>query len=128
MASHSIASVREPHVNRISRTNTIVNALKQRALAVLNDESIDAESRAILRDALETNDPWLAELLRRTNADTGQTDSTDEQIQALAEIICGAGNEAAAALFVLWEKRKTPATLMCSRTRRSTWPLLAAVS
>jgi hypothetical protein len=57
MANHSSASVREtPHVNQTSRTNTIINALKQRAQAVLNDSSIDPQSRAIIRYALETND------------------------------------------------------------------------
>jgi hypothetical protein len=72
MADHSSATVREtPHVNQTSRTNTIVNALKQRAQSVLNDRSIDAQSRAIIRYALETNDPWLAELVRR--ADEGET-------------------------------------------------------
>jgi hypothetical protein len=34
----------------------------------LNDKSIDAESRVIIRYALETNDPWLAELVRRADA------------------------------------------------------------
>jgi hypothetical protein len=72
MANDSSATVREtPHVNRTSRTNTIVNVLKQRAQAVLNDRSIDSQSRAIIRYALETNDPWLAELVRR--ADAGET-------------------------------------------------------
>ncbi|MCA1579216.1 MAG: hypothetical protein LC794_17850 [Acidobacteria bacterium] len=72
MANDSSATVREtPHGNQTSRTNTIVNALKQRAQAVLNDRSIDPESRAIIRYALETNDPWLAELVRR--ADAGET-------------------------------------------------------
>ena len=72
MANHSSATVREtPHVNQTSRTNTIINALKQRAQAVLNDSSIDPQSRAIIRYALETNDPWLAKLLRR--ADAGET-------------------------------------------------------
>jgi hypothetical protein len=72
MANHSSASVREtPHVNQTSRTNTIINALKRRAQAVLNDRSIDPQSRAIIRYALETNDPWLAELVRR--ADAGET-------------------------------------------------------
>ena len=115
MASHSSASTRgeTPHENRTSRTNTIVNALKQRAQAVLNDRSIDPESRAIIRYALETNDPWLAELVRR--ADAGETlvdeagflkrSSTDEEkIEALAELICRAGDEAgtkSAALLVL---------------------------
>src|SRR5215217_2790949 len=69
MANHSSASVREtPHVNQTSRTNTIIDALKERAQAVLNDQSIDAPSRAIIRYALETNDPLLAELVRRADA------------------------------------------------------------
>ena len=72
MANDSSASVREtPHVNQNSSTNTFINALKERAQAVLNDPSIDAPSRAIIRYALETNDPWLADLVRR--ADEGET-------------------------------------------------------
>ena len=71
MASHSSATAREPHVNQTTRTNTIVNALTRRAQAVLNDKSIDPQSRAIIRYGLETNDPWLAELVRR--ADAGET-------------------------------------------------------
>ena len=118
MANDSSATVREtPHVNRTSRTNTIVNALKQRAQAVLNDRSIDAQSRAIIRYALETHDPWLARLVRRAEAgesvvdnlgvtETVQTaeESIEEKIEALAEIICRAGDEAemkSAALLVL---------------------------
>lgn len=66
MAKHSSATTREtPHVNQTTRTATIMNALIQRAQAVLNDKSIDAQSRAIIRYGLETNDPWLAELVRR---------------------------------------------------------------
>ena len=112
MANHSNASVREtPHVN--SRTDTFINALKERAQAVLNDRSIDAQSRAVIRFALELNDPLLAELVRR--ADAGETlldeagflkrSSTDEEkITALTELICRAGDEAgtkSAALLVL---------------------------
>ena len=70
MANHSSATVRseKPHVNRTTRTDTIMNALKERAQAVLNDESIDPQSRAMIRYAMEINDPWLAELVRRSNA------------------------------------------------------------
>ena len=100
MTTHSSARTREPHVNRTTRTNTIINALKQRAQSVLNDTSIDPESRAILRYALETNDPWLAELVRRADGETNE-DESSEKIEALTEIICQAGNEPAAALFVL---------------------------
>ena len=114
MSTHSSATVREiPHPNRTTRTATIMNALKERAQAVLNDKSIDPQSRAIIRYALETNDPWLADLVRR--ADEGETVidsaghlntySTDEEkIAALTELICRAGDEAgtkSAALLVL---------------------------
>ena len=110
MASHSSASVREhtPHPTRTTRTATIIDALKLRAQAVLNDKSIDAQTRAIIRCALKTNDPWLAELVRRADAgedvfENRQSLESDEHenIAALAEIICRAGDETAAALFVL---------------------------
>jgi len=102
-----------PHVNQTSRTNTIINALKQRAEAVLNDRSVDPRSRAVIRYALETNDPWLARLVRR--ADAGETlidsagflkisSTNEENVAALAEMICRGGDEAgtkSAALLVL---------------------------
>ena len=117
MASHSSATAREqiPHVTKPSRTNTIVNALRRRAQAVLNDRSIDPQTRAIIRYALEINDPWLARLVRRADAgedvienlqtlDTNEDDSGEEKIAALAEMICRAGDEPAiksAALLLL---------------------------
>jgi hypothetical protein len=116
MASHSSATARveTPHVTKTSRTNSIVNVLKQRAQAVLDDKSIDAQSRAIIRYGLETNDPWLAELVRRADAgetmfdtiDFSQTPasedgSSEDKIEALTEIICRAGDQSAAALLVL---------------------------
>ena len=121
MTSHSSASMREEtsHANRTTRTNTILNALKQRAQDVLNDETIDPQSRGILRKALQVNDPWLADLVRRAEADetiadltdfsqtreTYDTGSSNEKIEALAEIICHAGDECAAALLVLMGQR-----------------------
>ena len=114
MTTHSSATVRQtPHVNQTSRTNTIVNALKQRAQAVLNDRSIDPESRAIIRYALETHDPWLAKLVRRADEGESIIDSAgclktfrtdEEKIAALADMICRAGDEAgtkSGALLVL---------------------------
>ena len=90
----------------------IVDALKRRAQTVLNNKSIDAQSRAVIRYALKTNDPWLAELVRRADAEedvfenvqsleTNEHYSTREVIAALTEIICRGGDETAAALFVL---------------------------
>jgi hypothetical protein len=114
MATDSSASVREiPHVNQTSKTNNYINAVKERAQAVINNGSIDAQSRAIIRYSLETNDPLLAELVRRADAgesvvdDAGflQISSTDEEkVAALAELICRAGDEAgtkSAALLIL---------------------------
>jgi hypothetical protein len=120
MANHGSATVREhtPHANQMTKPATIINALKRRAQAVLNDKSIDPQSRAIIRYALETNDPWLPELVRRVDAgeavvdtlDFGETpetntdDSDEEQIEALTDLICRAGDETAtkfAALLVL---------------------------
>ena len=131
MASYSSATAREhtPHANQTSRTNTIVNVLKRRAQAVLNDTSIDAQSRAIIRYGLETNDPWLAELVRRADAgerivdtldctqipETDEGDSSGEKIEALTEIICRAGDETPAALLVLMatlQKSKHPKALV----------------
>jgi hypothetical protein len=106
MTTHSSATVREtPHVTETTQI-TISDALRRRAQSVLNDTSIDPQWRAIIRYALETNDPWLADLVRR--ADTGETiidtidfsqtpdtaedDSIEEKISVLSEIICCAGD------------------------------------
>lgn len=83
----------------------------------MNDESLDPQSRAVLRYALETHDPWLAKLVRRADAGGGIADISDfemietnndnsnaEKIEALAEMICRAGDEPetkSAALLVL---------------------------
>ena len=117
MTSDSSATARPetPHITRTTRTNTIVNALRQRAQAVLDDRSIDPQSRAIIRYALETHDPWLARLVRRAEAggeiaeslrefDTNEDDPSNEKIAALAELICRRGDEPAiksAALVIL---------------------------
>jgi hypothetical protein len=120
MANHSSAGVRKhtPHANQISRTNTVMNALIRRAQAVLSDESIDLQSRAIIRYAMERNDPWLARLVRRADAgeavvdginveeppETYDDDCDEEKIETLTAMICRAGDEPetrAAALLVL---------------------------
>ena len=103
MSNHSSA---RPHTIKSTNNQTISDALKLRAQSVINDKSVDAETRALIRYALEINDPSLAELVRR--ADAGETvDNLDvplasvEKIEALAEIMCRAGNESTAALLVL---------------------------
>ena len=85
----------------------------------MNDKSLDPRSRAILRYALETHDPWLAKLVRRADEDEAIVEAPDfeetpernnddhlddEKIEALTEIICRVSEEPgtrAAALLVL---------------------------
>ena len=72
-----------------------------------------------------TNDPWLADLVRRADAgetiidtidfsqipETNNADSIEQKISALSEIICRAGDKSAAALFVLMGTLETPRIL-----------------
>jgi len=116
MAHHSSASVRvqTPHETETTQF-TINNALKRRAHVVISDLSIDPQWRNIVRYALEINDPLLPDLVRRARAGERVIDTSDfsqtpessdgyserEKLEALVLIICGAGDEPAAALFVL---------------------------
>lgn len=119
MSTHSSAPERQetPHATETNE-NIINKAVKRRARSVINDRSIDAQSRAFIRYAMEINDPWLAEMVRRVDAgeaidtiDFSQTPTTsfeddfsEEKIAALTELICRAGDEPeikSAALLVL---------------------------
>jgi hypothetical protein len=118
MTMHGSATAREETPHLTETTTTINKAVKRRAASVINDRSIDAESRALIRYALEINDPLLAELVRRVDAGVSITntsfsemlvtsfedDSSEEKIEALTELICRAGDESeikSAALLVL---------------------------
>lgn len=99
MSNLSSARLREetPHLS---------DALKRRAQSIINDKSIDAQSRVIIRYGWEINDPWLAELVRCVDAgesiiDSLYVHSSEEKIEALTELICRAGDEPSAALLVL---------------------------
>jgi len=98
MSNHSSA---RPHTINSTNNQTISEELKQRARSVINDKSVDSETRAIIRYGLEINDPSLAELVRRV--DDLNIPPAREKIEALAEIICSGRNEAPAALLVLME-------------------------
>lgn len=115
MTSHSSATALEetPHVTETSRTTTNIS-LKRRAQSLLKDRSVDAQTRSLIRYALEIDDPRLAQLVRRVDAgetiidriDLAETtensdDDSSEKIEALAEMICYAGDEPATALLVL---------------------------
>jgi hypothetical protein len=116
MNTHSSASVRveTPHETETTQI-TISDALRRRAQSVMNDRSIDPQWRNLIRYALEIDDPLLPNLVWRADVGERITDTTDfslaletndedlseEKIEALAEIICRAGDEPTAALFVL---------------------------
>jgi len=121
MARNSSATEREhtPHTIKSVTNNTpISDAVKRRAWAVIQDKSIDAGSRNLIRYALEINDPLVAELVLRVDAgesiadninprdtsEIAESDSGIRAIEALVEIICGAGDDVgtrSAALLVL---------------------------
>ena len=116
MSTHGSATALEetPHETETTQF-TISDALRRRALLVINDRRTDPRWRSIVRYALEINDPWLPDIVRRAGAsekiidsvdftlepDADEDDSNKERVEALAEIICRAGDESAAALFVL---------------------------
>ncbi len=66
MVKHDSARLREetPHVTN----HNLSDALKHRAQSVINNRSIDAGTRAVIRYGLETSDPWLEDLVRRVDA------------------------------------------------------------
>ena len=127
MLNHNSAVERDetPHATNSNQNNTpgfnrcIAVAYSRRAESVINDRSIDAQTRAVIRYAFETFDPWLAELLRRVDAGESLVDTLDfsqeprarndddlyvEKVEALAEMICRSGDEPdtkSAALLVL---------------------------
>jgi hypothetical protein len=99
MSNLSSARLREetPHIS---------DALKRRAQSVINNKSINVQTRTIIRYGLEINDPWLGDLVRCVDAGESIIDnlyvhSSEEKIEALTDLICRAGDEPAAALLVL---------------------------
>ena len=90
----------------LEETPHISDALKRRAQSIINDKSIDAQTRVIIRYGLEINDPWLPELVRCVDAGESIIDNlyvhtSEEKIEALTDLICRAGDEPSAALLVL---------------------------
>jgi len=126
MSQHSSAIAHEdtPHVTQSTQNelnNNISVAVKRRARTLINDKSIDVGARTLIRYALEINDPYVAELVRRADAgevisetlelsapsDSNEDGSGEERLEILTEMICRAGDEPAiksAALLVLMTK------------------------
>lgn len=116
MLYHNSAVEREetPHTIYQTQNDTpgfkrcITVAYRRRAESVISDRSIDAQIRNVIRYALETHDPWLAELLRRVDSGESLLETLDfsqepqvqndddlyvDKIEALAEMICRGGDE-----------------------------------
>jgi hypothetical protein len=117
MSTHTSAIAPEETLHETETTTvTVSDPTKRAALSpVINNTSIDPQWRTIIRCALELDDPWLAELIHRAEADeniidtfeslrtpnTDEDDSTAGKIEALTKIICRGGDEPTAALYVL---------------------------
>ena len=119
MTTHSSSAPERgatPHATNSTTNNTINDAVRRRAHALINDRTIDASERVWIRYALKTNDAsGLAELVRRADAGEPIVDdshlleaheelSTEEKLERLAEMICQAGDQSetrSAALLVL---------------------------
>jgi len=111
MTTHGSATPRE-HTPQLIKSQKPGDALKQQTPSLIHDNSINPQSRAVTDYALEING---SELLRRVEAaetisddlscgpaeQRTETHSTEAKIEALAEMICSAGEESSAALLVL---------------------------
>ena len=119
MSTHSSSAPERgatPHAINSTTNNTISDAVRRRAHALINDRTIDANERVWIRYALETDDAeGLSELVRRADAgepiiddshllEASEAISTEEKLNRLAAMICHAGDQSetrAAALLVL---------------------------
>jgi len=100
MSTHVSATALEETPHEIETTQiTTSDALRRRAQSVINDRRTDPQWRNIVRYALEINDPWLADIVRRASAgekiidsvdftlepDANEDDSNKERLEVLAE-------------------------------------------
>ena len=69
-----------PHETETTQITTS-DALRRRAQAVINDKRTDPQWRSIVRYALEINDPWLADIVRRAAAGEKIIDTVDFSLE-----------------------------------------------
>jgi hypothetical protein len=107
MLNLNSARLREETPQSTNGNRTKINdALKRRAQAVINDRSIDGQTRAMVRYGLEINDPDLPELIRCVDngesiLDSMNVASCEEKMLALTDLICRSGDDPSGALVVL---------------------------
>ena len=82
MSTHVSATALEetPHESETTQI-TISDELRRRAQAVINDRRTDPQWQSIVRYALEINDPWLADIVRRAGAGEKIIDSVDFSLE-----------------------------------------------
>jgi hypothetical protein len=83
MTVHGSATALEqkPHETEPTTTITISDELKRRAESVINSTPIDPQWRPIIRYALEINDPWLPDLVRRAESGERIVDSIEFSLE-----------------------------------------------
>jgi hypothetical protein len=70
MLNHNSAELRDgtPHARNSTTSKPISNAVKRRAQSLINDRTVDKCVRAFIQHTLETEDPYLSNLVRRVDA------------------------------------------------------------
>jgi len=85
MTLHSSAIALEPTPHETETTQiTISDALRQGAQSVIKDRRTDPQWRNIIRYGLETNDPWLPDIVRRAGAGEKIIDSVEFTLEPYA--------------------------------------------
>jgi hypothetical protein len=112
---------------------TTAMLVKRRAQSIINDKSIDGETRAIIRYGLEINDhgsaTWSAPSMQAKPSSINlYVHSSEEKIETLTDLICRAGDEASALYLFYLRPSKTPPTQKPSQTPRHTSPSPAAAN
>ena len=87
MTTHTSAIAPEETSHEPETTTiTISDELRRRAQAVIDDRATDPQWRSIIRYALETNDPWLPDLVPRAEAGEEIIDSIDFSLAPKADL------------------------------------------
>ena len=82
MSTHVSATALEESPHETETTQIIISdELRHRAQSVINDSSVDPQWRSIVRYALEINDPWLADIVRRAGEGERIIDSVDFSLE-----------------------------------------------
>jgi len=82
MSTHVSATALEETPHETEATPIPVSdELRRRAQSVMSDRSIDPQWRNIILYALEINDPWLADIVRRAEAGERIIDTVDFSLE-----------------------------------------------